>query len=663
VNTGCHGLLSCLLTAAACIFFHIPATAQMALGLDKDSLKNVISQLKNDTARVNSLITLGQQYENNIPDSAIYYYKQANQLSRQVNYPAGIIRYINNYTAILNVQGKFDESLKLHNEALAIIDKNHLEDLRVKTLMNIGVAYQTKGDFKAAADHYLKSMPAFEQTASKQSLSILYCNLCGLYRTLNQPDKALEFAKKSVAAAEKSNEPYTIGRSYHCMANALQNAGKDKERAKYLSRAYDIGKQIDDIDLQETALINLGDLLSANPSPEASISFFKKALPLADSLGDVYGKSLALQGIGHGLFKGKKFKEAEAITTASLHFARETAQHETETKALLLLSDIKIALDQLDSSVFYRNKYDSVYASIVNKDLVKNIQELETQYQVEKKQSELLKQQLLLEQKDRQSVRQRTWLWLLIAGLVVMALLISWGIRYYRQKQLLNKHTLEALKAGQENLRLKSLMEGQLLERHRISQEMHDDMGSGLTSMLFLSRTIQGQDNIVSRLKQTAQDLIQKMNEIIWVMNHEQDTLDRLIAYMRIHMAESLDNAGIEYSFAATDPLPAMPLNQEYRRNIYLCCKEAVHNCIKHAGAGKVEIVVNVTDHLEVIIHDNGHGVAGNKNSSGNGLINMRRRMEQAGGKFIIQSCEDGTTVILSAPLPANTQLKNGLAE
>ncbi|PZR27628.1 MAG: hypothetical protein DI535_09405 [Citrobacter freundii] len=641
-----------LLVAGGCTFSHLRVAGQMVLGLNKDSLKKVIRQLKEDTVKVNNFITLGQQYENNIPDSAVYYYQEAGQLARKLNYASGVVRYVNNYTAVLNVQGKFDESLKLHEEALAITEKNHLPELRVKTLMNIGVVYQLKGDYKAAADHYLKNLPALEQTAPQETLSLLYCNLSSLYRTLNQPQKTLEFAKKSVAAAGKSKEPYTIGRAYHCMANALQNAGKDKEREQYLHRAYDIGKQLDDIDLQETALINLGDLLNISAPPGQAIPFFKQALPLADSLNDVYGKSLILQGMGHALFRNKQFKEAELTATETLRFSRETDQRETETKALLLLSDIKIALNQLDSSIFYRNRYDSVYGSLINKDLVKNIQELETQYQVQKKQSELLKQQLLLEQKNRETARQRTWLWLLIAGLTMMAILLFWGIRYYRQRRLLDQKNLEALKAGQENLRLKSVMEGQLLERQRISQEMHDDMGSGLTSMLFLSRTIQGQDNVVSRIKQTAQDLIQKMNEIIWIMNHEQDTLDRLVAYMRIHIAESLDNAGIDYSFTATDPLPAMPLNQEYRRNIYLCSKEAVHNCIKHAGATKVEIMVNITDHLEVIIKDNGRGITGNKNSAGNGLGNMKRRMEQAGGVFTIQSGEQGTTVILNAPLP-----------
>lgn len=609
--------------------------------------------MANDSNKVNNFIVLGQQYENNIPDSAIYYYKQANQLSTTLNFPEGIIRYINNYTAILNVQGKFDESLKLHQQALALCDRYHLDQMRIKVLINIGVVYQFKEDYSAAANHYLKYLPVIERTAGPESVSLLYGNLCSLYRNLNQPDKALIYAQQSVKFAEKSKVPYSIGRAYHNMANALKELGRDKEREVYLNRAYQIGKQINDLDIQETALINLGDMFTKTSSPDIYMPFFRRALPLADSLGDVYGKSLALQGIANGLFGKKQFRLAEQKTLEALAYARQNGQHESESKALLLMSDIQIAISNLSASARYRREYDSVYTSLVNEGLVKNIQELETRYEVEKKLSQILKQSLLLEQKNREAIQQRSWLWISLAGLLLMGLFIFWGFRYYRQRQLLNKKELTALHAGQENIRLKGLLEGQLLERHRISQEMHDDMGSGLTSILFLSRTIQNQDPIVSRLKQTAEQLIQKMNEIIWIMNHEQDSLDSLVAYMRLHIAEALDNVGIDYRFLVTEPLPSLILSQEFRRNIYLCAKEAIHNCIKHAGATQVEIAIRVADWLEVVIKDNGHGLE-EKNITrlGNGLSNMQRRMKQLGGIFLISSDDQGVKVTLRAPLP-----------
>lgn len=628
-------------------------SGQMIVGLNTDSLKQVIATMAEDTNKVENFILLGQQYENNIPDSAIYYYKQANQLSTLLNYPAGIIRYINNYTAVLNTQGKFDESLKLHHQALSLCDQYNLNDLRVKSLMNIGVVYQFREDYKAAADHYLKYLPVLERTADPQQLSLLYGNLCGLYRNLNQPQKAIEYARKALQHAEKSKDLYTIGRACNNLANALKETGGEQEREQYLNKAYRIGQQINDIDLQETALINLGDLFTQTASPDKYIALYETALPLADSLGDVYGKSLALLGIATGLFMKKQFKQAEQKAMEALTYSRQNEQRETEAKVLLLLSDIQIGLGNLPSSTRFRHEYDSVYTSIVNAGLVKNVQELETKYEVEKKQSQILKQDLLLEQKNREALYQRSWLWISLAGTLLMAFLLFWGYRYYRQRQELNRKALEALEAEQENIRLKSMLEGQLQERQRISQELHDDVGSGLTSILFLSRAMQGQDDVVKRLKQTAGNLVQKMNEIIWIMNPEQNTLDSMVAYMRLHIAEALDNAGIDFHFTVTDPLSGLRLSQEFRRNVYLCAKEAVHNSIKHAGASRVDITIRVEDRMVVTIEDDGKGMdATNISGLGNGLKNMRRRMEQVNGTFEIHAAARGVRIVLSVPLP-----------
>jgi two-component system NarL family sensor kinase len=629
------------------------AKAQLVLGLNKDSLKRIIASTTSDTSRVISLITLGQQYESNIPDSAVYYYKQAKELSTRINYPAGIIRFVNNYTAILNVQGKFDESLSLHRQALALSEKYGLTVYRMKALLNIGVVYQYKEDYQAAADHYLKNLSLFERIGDAQSLSLLYNNLAGLYRNLNQPEKSILYARKALSLAEHNRDLYASAMAYNNLANALKETGNMKESVVYLNKTYEIGLQIDDINMQETALINLGDMLSKTAKPETYIPVFQKALPLADSLGDIYGKALALQGISIGFFMNKEYRRAEQKVREALLFARENKQKETESELLLLMSDIQIALGNLELSARYRNGYDSVYSTLLNADLLKNVQELETKYEVEKDRSRILQQNLLLEQKSREALRQRIWLIISAAGILLMGVILFLGYRYYRQRQQLNNKEMEALQAAQETVRLKGLLEGQLQERQRISQEMHDDMGSGLTSMLFMSRTIEGQDAIAGRLRQTAEGLVQKMNEIIWTMNHEQDTLDSLVAYMRIHIAETLDSAGLDYRFTVTEPLPDIALNQEFRRNIYLVSKEAVHNIIRHAAATRVEIDIQVHHELCIRISDNGKGFAQANGGSrfGNGLKNMQRRMDQVKGTLEIVSLS-GTRVTLRAPLP-----------
>lgn len=628
------------------------AKAQMVIGLNTDSLRQLLNAMPADTSKVLAFIRLGQQYENSRPDSAIYFYKQAGSLSSSLNYPAGIVHYINNYTAVLNVQGKFDESLKLCLEAVDICRQQGMKQQYVKSLINVGAVYQYKENYDSAASYYLKSLPLLESANDRQALSLVYGNLCGLYRNLSQPEKAAGYARKALQYAEAVKNPYTIARACINLGNALKDMNKTSEAIPYISRARKIGAELNDVDMQETALINLGDLYTKTNDPDKYIPVFQSALPLAETLNDVYGKSLALQGIAEGLYHKKQFRQAETKTAEALAFTRQHDQKEALSNLLMLMSDIQIALGDTRSSQYYRGQHDSVQNALMNESLLKNVQELETRYEVEKKQHEIFKKNLLLEEKNRESRRQRYWLIASASGILLLSLILFLTYRFYRQKQQLDRKKIEALHAEQENIRLKAILEGELRERRRISQEMHDDMGSGLTSMLFLSRSIEGADEATGKIKNTAESLIRKMNEIIWAMNYEQDSLDSLIAYIRINAAETLDNAGIHYRFQVSDPIPDLYVNQQFRRHIYLTVKEAVHNIIKHAAATEVNIDILTGRELEIAIQDNGKGFGHNRQRRfGNGIKNMEERIRDLNGRFELVA-EKGTLVRLSIPLP-----------
>lgn len=624
----------------------------MQVGLNKDSLKQVLSKAADDTLKVQTLITLGQQYESNQPDSAVYYYKLSNQLSRQLNYPAGIVRYIANYTAVLNVQGKFDESLKLNLQAVEICRKEGLRQQLLKSLMNTGAVYQYKENYVLAINYYLKALPLLEATGSTQNLSMAYGNICGLYRNIKQSEKALSYARLALKYAEKNNDDYATASACINIGNSLKDVNKIAEAITYLNRAHRIALQINDDNYQETALIGLADAYLQLKQPERYLPYFKQALPLAEAIGDVSGKAYALDGICLGLFWQKHYQEAEKELIKGISFSRQHDQKEVLSRMLLLMSDVQIALGKPENSVSYRGQYDSVSNVLLNAPLLKNIQELETKYGLEKKQREILQKNLLLAQKEREAQQQRQWLIAALGGVVLLGLLLILIYRYYRQKQIVNNQALQVLKAEQESNRLKAVLEGEQQERRRISQEMHDDMGAGLTRMLFLSRIMPGGNETAQKIGSTAEDLIKKMNEVIWTMNDEEDTLDSLIAYIRANAAEMLENAGLEYDITVEETPVIVALSREFRRNIYLAVKEALHNVIKHAAASYVQVTVSGREKLEIIIQDNGKGITNDaKPRSGNGMKNMRQRMEQLAGEIEISGGQ-GTRIRFTAPLP-----------
>jgi signal transduction histidine kinase len=244
-------------------------------------------------------------------------------------------------------------------------------------------------------------------------------------------------------------------------------------------------------------------------------------------------------------------------------------------------------------------------------------------------------------------------------GVVIELFLFLVAITEKSKAEIINKvRTIELLQLENKRKELEKSMialETQTAERRRISAEMHDDIGSGLTTIQFLSNSLPHdqatrQEQTIQKITHTSQQLMEKMNEIVWSLNQEFDTLPDTIAYIRNTVSELLENAGIGYEFSTPDNIPDIKLGGTIRRNLYLVVKEATHNIIKHAAASKVVYTIRVDDELLINIHDNGKGPGANSSGFGNGLKNMNRRMTDSGGDFTMRA-ENGTSLTLTMPL------------
>ena len=184
-------------------------------------------------------------------------------------------------------------------------------------------------------------------------------------------------------------------------------------------------------------------------------------------------------------------------------------------------------------------------------------------------------------------------------------------------------------------------------ERLRISKDMHDEVGASLTRISILSELAKKQQNepartqqIVDQISEISSNVVDEMSEIIWAMNPRNDTLDCFSSYVRQYASTYLESAGIDGKFLFPDEIPPRPMSSELRRNLFLVIKEALHNVVKHSGAATVNLLL-LFDHntLTIEINDNGQGfLPGEKTGTGNGLINMHKRMEDIDGQFEIRS-------------------------
>ncbi len=195
-------------------------------------------------------------------------------------------------------------------------------------------------------------------------------------------------------------------------------------------------------------------------------------------------------------------------------------------------------------------------------------------------------------------------------------------------------------------------------ERARISQDMHDDIGAGLTRIAMISeaplKTSEPSGEIANRLLKVAmasREMISRLNVIVWALNPRYDNLESLISYLRRYFGEYVENFGIRLLTEVPDNIPEVQIAPDSRRNIFYAVQEAVHNAVKHGECTEISLDISIDPELlKMNISDNGKGFDAKRNSAmGNGLHNMRKRAEEMGGNCRIETGQGtGTTVLLS---------------
>ena len=241
----------------------------------------------------------------------------------------------------------------------------------------------------------------------------------------------------------------------------------------------------------------------------------------------------------------------------------------------------------------------------------------------------------------------QTW-WFITLSVIIISGLFVVVIRYISQRNLLER----ILRLEKEQAIEK--------ERTRIARDMHDDLGSGLTKIAILSEVVKTQlkeEKAIVQLENishSSRELVDNLQNIIWVLNSKNDSLENLSAYIREYALKFFDSSAVDVVFNYPSQIPFIKLSEEQRRNIFMVIKETLNNISKHSGCSSVTIDLSVTTRqLQIEIKDNGKGFETSSiRQFGNGLNNMKQRMEQINGSYQIQSaCNKGTITKLVVPL------------
>jgi signal transduction histidine kinase len=526
-----------------------------------------------------------------------------------------------------------DVPIEYLNRAFVLADSIHYENGKASALLNLFDYTKAQGKYAEALNYGLKALKIFEK--EKQYAGIVTChkNLGIIYSYERQIDDAIEHFKIALELAQK----YVENEVGNCMNNLgvmYQDSKKYNEALKYHNQSLEYQKKFKNEYGIAKSLTNIGIIYREKGECDKALKSLFDAVIYFEKANYIPGSIMALSNIGFCLSQQGRHSEAIECQKKVMELAKKNNDKENLANAYFGLYTAYKTIGDYRNALENHEQLQRISDSVFNKESSRKIAELRTQYETEKKEQQIKIQKLEISKKENQVS--------LAYGLIVLILLSSYlGYRYYRWKQ--------------RQLLKEAILNTEIGERTRIAKDMHDELGASLTKILVVSevaktnttnpRTIEENINTINK---TVKELSSNIRDFVWTLNPENATLENLLVKLREFCADLLEEAGIEFELNFSDEVPELEITKKGQRNLYLAFKESINNVVRHSESKNVSVSALVEGlKLNVVVNDHGKGFEiKNIKTTGNGLKNINRRIEDIGGKADISSVPGKGTLI-----------------
>ena len=544
-------------------------------------------------------------------DSTETYFLKALEIRKQLKDSAGIGASLNNLGNVVMTGGNYERSVAYFIEALKI--REAIKDSLgiASTTNNLGLIYYKQQKFPEAIRYYHQALIINQRQNTLDKQVLLLNNLGNVYDEINQLDSSVYYYQQAIDGANKTEDARLIAISYGNMGVTQEKKGNYDLAKKYLNKALKIRIESEDLEGQAILYNNLATVFVSTTQYDSAIYYFKKSIEFSEQI---------------------DFKEA----TRDNYLGLSTAYEKTK---------------QFEKAFIAHQQYTIIKDSMLNEATNKQIAEMQTKYETEKKEKKIAEQKVKIGH-EQMRVKQRNYTLYGLALILIFLLILGRYIykqQKYKQQQLIEENKLK------DKLAEVTLQNELHEERLRISRDLHDNIGSQLTFI------ISSVDNIKFLFKTSDEKLKEKLINIsdftrttitqlrdtIWAMNKNEITASDLEGRISNYLKEAkLAQQSIQYNLIYDlDSNVIFTSNQGI--NIYRIIQEAINNAIKYSAASQIDVTVNTKNHnVSFIIEDDGIGFDINSIKLGNGLENMKNRATSIGAKIEINSTkEKGTTI------------------
>tara|TARA_R110002049_G_scaffold71370_2_gene183912 strand:- start:223 stop:2160 length:1938 start_codon:yes stop_codon:yes gene_type:complete len=619
-----------------------------------DSLKII---LKNQSKRqqFSTLIAISNIYAGIDLDSSKIYANKAFVLSEIIGNDSLKIKALIFLGNTSWERGNYAESIENFNKSLTISNKIKNTETIADAYNGLGIAYSKLGKLNTSISYYFKTLKIYETLSDSSGMGAVYLNIAWDYRKLKAYQKSVDYNNKSLQIYSNLKDSLHMAMVNNNIAGSFNELGHYQKSLDFSNKSK---LYLEKLKYERYTAYPLTNIAISNDSLHRYVEAKKnylKAIELHTLNKEPYELAFLNNALANLNYNLKDYNNAALIGKEAIRFAEEVDAIEFMASASKTLAKTYEKLNRFNESNSYLKHYITYNDSILNSEKIKIITEIETKYETEKKEKEILAQRANIAEKELHINQKNTQL----IGLVVLAIVLSLlGYLLYNQQKLKN-HQLKKESELKEAL-IKIESQNKLQEqRLTISRDLHDNIGAQLTFIISSIENLQygfqiTNEKLKSKLTGIStftKETIYELRDTIWAMNKSAISLEDL----QVRISNFIDKANtistktvfefkIEPSISNT-----LQFTSVEGMNIFRIVQEAVNNAIKYADAIHISVSAkNENNNIQFSITDNGIGFNEENSTIGNGLNNMKKRAHDIGAELSIHTKETiGTTVLL----------------
>lgn len=613
----------------------------------RDSLRGLMNTRAADTLKALYYYQYGETFETENADSALFYYEKGKQLSYQLDFIKGKMTYVSYSIVVLNNQGRFKEALQRCNALLQELGPGAGKNDLAAVYINTGSEWQYLSDFEAAAENYLKAYRLAEETGNKKFQRVAGNNLASVFNSLQQYDKGLLYARKSLVIARELKDDYAIASSTINIATSESFLKRYDSSFILFKEVEQLGVKMEDDIIIMDGWLGMADNLTELGKGKEAERYYRDVIQRSKKINAPEYEMYGCMGLSKQLLKEKNYTEARPVIEEGIALATQL-ETKLELKDLYLrASELYEATGNHAAALYWHKRFTSLGDSVLSEKNTAAINNMEIRFDTEKKEQQLKLQQA--------RIRQQQTLNFILGGSALALLLIGLLLyRNYSQKRKLQQQQIVELEKEKLLLATQSILKGQEEERSRMAKDLHDGLGGMLSGVKLQLGAMKGNLILSEEHARVFNSALGKLDESISEM--------RRVAHNM--MPEALMKLGLQQ--ALQDYCDGLSEGQAFKINsefhgleqrieptaevvVYRIVQELLNNAVKHSGATVILAqVMRQDDHLTITVEDNGKGFDKEAVPRGAGLKNIRSRVEYLKGHLDIQSVPGkGTSIYI----------------